>query len=274
MRVCVPKTASMGSERVAKQNRGCRTEPARFETFVGKTRARSDKIRPNLGCCRLTALLSGPGARARGACTAGAFARRVRSTVPISELSQAASASAPLAGSLQAGAPPKPHGRTQPGGEQPQPAPSRPAQCCGSPAGFASPTRRVELAAGGVETTVAGARVLGRSPRRTGAQAGLVSQPAGGEGAQAGGRGAAAQGWTSPGAHYPPAPPARVALAKPIPHPPHTTTTHTAYPLSRAAGEGGTASSSRRGAGGGRDGGGRGGGGGRSGDAGGGSGWR
>ena len=33
----------------------------------------------------------------------------------------------------------------------------RPAQCCGSPAGFASPTRRVELAAGGVETTVAGA---------------------------------------------------------------------------------------------------------------------
>ena len=165
---------------------------------------------------------------------------------------------------------PKPHGRTQPGGERPpQPAPSRPAQCCGSPAGFASPTRRVELAAGGAETAVAGARVLGPlaaqnwsasgpgfatsrrrrrasgRPRRSGTRIDVAGCPL-------------------------PAPRPRASLSPSRVPPPPTPRSPCRAPqvkeeLRRAA-EGARVEGAM--------GGGRGGGGGRSGDAGGGSGWR
>ena len=55
--VCAPARCALHKGHTKRQSKSLLTEPARFQTFVGKTRARSDKIRPNLGCWRLSALL-------------------------------------------------------------------------------------------------------------------------------------------------------------------------------------------------------------------------
>ena len=163
VRVCQRQRPRLCAEReggpVAKQNRGFRNRAGSVSDFRGENPRQKREDPPEFGMLEAHGLAVEP--RCTG--TRRLHSRRVRPARSLYRTHQRAQPSckrirAPWRAALQAGAPPpKPHGRTQPGGEQPQPAPSRPAQCCGSPAGFASPTRRVELAAGGVETTVAGA---------------------------------------------------------------------------------------------------------------------
>ena len=196
MRVCQRQQPRLCAQRESREAKSRLPQASRlgFRLSWGKPAPEATRSARIWGCCRLTALLCrapvhGHAALAQPARSPGAFAL----PYPSASSAKLQAHPRPLAGS--------PAGRRAPQTSWLDPARRRAAAgavstgavlrqprgvCLSDPAGRAGGRRRGD--------DCCRCRVLGRSPRRTGAQAGLVSQPAGGEGAQAGGRGAAAQG--------------------------------------------------------------------------------